>query len=169
MNGGERLAIGAVTRPHGIRGKIRISYLGDDPRDLLGLQEIFIGSHPDDLRKHRILHVQSHKGLSILELEGFSLKEAQESVGQSLWVDRDQLPPLREREYYWTDMIGLRVVAEGGEELGIVRHIMETGGGEVLVCAWEGRERLIPFVEDVVIRVDLENGLLLVRPVEGLW
>jgi len=169
MNRGELLAIGEVVRRHGIRGKIRISYRGDDPRDLLSLQEIFIGRHPDGLRKHRILHVQPHKDLSIMELEGFNLEEAQASLGQSLWIRSDQLPPLSEGEYYWADLIGLRVVAEGGGELGMVRHIMATGGGEILVCEWEGRERLIPFVEDVVIRVDLEHGVILVHPVEGLW
>jgi len=75
-------------------------------------------------------------------------------------VRRDQLPPAAPGEYYWHDLLGLDVVDLHGEALGRVDHLLETGANDVLVVQGE-RERLIPFVPGkVVMRVDLEGGVI---------
>lgn len=169
MKGGSFLAIGAVVRPHGVQGKIRVRYEGDDPQHFPTLQEIRLGNHPKELTTHRILHMQPYnRGLFILTLEAFTLANAQGSVGQCVWVRRDQLPPLEEDEYYWADLIGLRVVTEEGQELGVVRGLLSTGSNDVLACHSESGEVLVPFIDEVVLRVDPDAGAIHVRLVEGL-
>ena len=74
-------------------------------------------------------------------------------------VPRSELPPLPEGEYYWQDLLGLRVVNCEGVELGEVAEIFATGANDVLVVRGE-RERLIPFVEPVVVKVDIEASRL---------
>jgi 16S rRNA processing protein RimM len=84
--------------------------------------------------------------------------QAQSLMGYEIGVYRDQLPETEPGEYYWNDLKGLRVVTLQGESLGIVDHLIETGANDVLVVKGE-RERLIPFVQDqVVTKVDLDNG-----------
>ena len=70
------------------------------------------------------------------------------------------MPAVAEGEYYWNDLIGLKVVALDGEVLGTVDYLLETGANDVLVVRGE-RELLIPFVTgQVVTQVDLENRVL---------
>lgn len=168
MGVGGLLAIGVVERPHGIKGKIRVKYHGDAPVDLLELKEIQLGFSPDDLSQYRVLHIQTAKGLLILTLKGLTFDKAQASVGQTVWVRRDQLKPLRDGEYYWQDLIGLTVLTDDGKELGVVRTLLTTGSNEVLVCRTGGKEILIPFLQHIVHEIDLKAGSIYVHSVEGL-
>ena len=71
---------------------------------------------------------------------------------------REQLPAPAEDEYYWHDLVGLRVKTTQGMELGTVDHLIETGANDVLVVRGE-RERLIPFIRgQVVLQIDLAAG-----------
>lgn len=77
-------------------------------------------------------------------------------------VHRNQLTNAEPGEYYWVDLIGLKVVTLLGQELGEVSHLLETGANDVLVITGT-RERLIPFVHgDVVRKIDLDNRLMTV-------
>jgi 16S rRNA processing protein RimM len=71
------------------------------------------------------------------------------------------LPPTEQDEFYWTDLIGLQVVNRQGERLGKVVELISTGAHEVLrVLSEAGTERLLPFIEQVVEEVDLENRIV---------
>ena len=100
------------------------------------------------------------KGL-VAMLEGWENREAGRSLlGVQIAVDRSQLPALAPGEYYWADLIGLRVVNRNAVELGRVDSLMETGSNDVLVVR-DDRERLIPYVPgDVVLDIDLASGLI---------
>ena len=83
--------------------------------------------------------------------------------GRRVAVAREQFPAAGENEYYWADLIGLKVVNEKGEDLGTVARVLETGANDVLVV--EGpdeneRERLIPFIGQVVRAVDLAGRVI---------
>lgn len=81
-------------------------------------------------------------------------------INADIAVDRRQLPATAAGEYYWTDLIGLRVVTVDGIELGRVDHLMATGANDVLVVK-DDRDRLIPFIPDeVVVEVDTENRII---------
>jgi len=100
------------------------------------------------------------KGLAAL-LPGFQDREqAIALVGQQIFVGREQLPATTEDEYYWSDLEGLEVHTTGGEVLGRVERLMETGANDVLVIRGN-REHLVPFIQgQYVTRVDLEAGLI---------
>jgi 16S rRNA processing protein RimM len=87
-------------------------------------------------------------------------------TGALIGIDPTQLPELPENEYYWRDLIGLRVINTEGVDLGIVRELRETGANDVLIVrsgAGETHERLIPWTPgNAVVEVDLQQGLLLV-------
>ena len=95
----------------------------------------------------------------VAHLQGIESRDlAQALVGTEVAVKRSQLPPPGENEYYWVDLVGLRVVNTDGVELGVVKRMMETGANDVLVVEGE-RERLIPLVPQVYVRsVDFETG-----------
>ena len=91
--------------------------------------------------------------------------------GQEIAVERAALPAAGTNEYYWADLIGLDVVNVQGAAFGQVREVLRTGANDVLVVAAAGsgtggegaaRERLIPFVADVIRRVDAVAGAITV-------
>ena len=96
--------------------------------------------------------------------------KAAELVGCQIAIHRDQLPETEKDEYYWRDLVGLKVQTTQGVALGIVKSLMETGANDVLVVGATSdkpgeatQERLVPFVPgQYVVTVDLDNGLMVV-------
>ncbi len=102
--------------------------------------------------------------LVVAALEGVADRDAAAAlIGWDILIDKEQLPVPEQGEYYWADLVGLRVETEQGEALGIVDHLMETGANDVLVVKDGKKERLIPFLQQqTVLNVDIENGLMIV-------
>lgn len=102
-----------------------------------------------------------HGKAIIVRLDGIEDRDtAAGLVGCDIAVEREELPAAEAGSYYWADLVGLRVVHRDGTELGHVASLMETGANDVMVVAGE-QERLIPFVVgEVVLDVDLENGVI---------
>jgi len=88
-------------------------------------------------------------------------------IGATIWVPKSVLQTQADDEYLWSDLIGLRVVTEQGVLLGKVDDMMETGANDVIVVqACDGsidqQERLLPWVDQVVLKVDLDARCLVV-------
>ena len=87
---------------------------------------------------------------------------AEALAGLDIAVDSAELPVL-ENEYYWHELIGLRVLDLQGNELGRVSEMMETGSNDVLLLAnSDGKSLAIPWLPEVVKEVDLEQSILIV-------
>ena len=72
-------------------------------------------------------------------------------------------------EYFITDLIGLQVLTEDGEALGVLKDVLETGANDVYVVEMKnGRELLIPAIKDCILDVDTEQGTMTVHLLEGL-
>jgi len=87
---------------------------------------------------------------------------AQKLVGAKIAIKRDSMPKLAKDEFYWSDLIGLQVVNQTGEDIGRVDHLLETGANDVLVIlSAEKKETLIPYIPgDVVQDIDLATGVM---------
>lgn len=86
--------------------------------------------------------------------------QARTLIGAAIAVARDQLPPVARGEVYWADLEGCTVINRAGVELGTVSHLLETGANDVLVVSRPdetGGEHLVPYIESVIDRVDLES------------
>jgi len=98
------------------------------------------------------------KGLSA-KLQGVDDRDGAEALrGLQVAVPRSELPEAGEDEYYWSDLIGLSVVNQQGVVLGKVTELMETGANDVLVVEGEHGQRLIPFVGQFVLNVNLAEA-----------
>ena len=152
----ERLIIGRINGLYGVRGWVKI-YSHTDPISNI------LDYTPWQLWQHGAWHTvavqqgQVHGKGIIACLAGYSDRDqAARLLGADIAIFRDQLPPPPPDEYYWSDLIGLTVINQAAETLGVVEALLETGAHDVLVVKGE-RERLIPFVlEQGVLAVDLE-------------
>lgn len=127
-----------------------------EPREaVLKYRELLLGRngswHPTVVAEGR-----RHGKSVIARIEGIDDREqAAELIGAEIAVDRERMPETEEGQFYWSDLIGLKVVHRDGTELGSIDSMLETGAHDVMVVKGD-TERLIPFVmQDVVLGVDL--------------
>ena len=145
---------------------------GGRPETLSRVKKVYI-EVPDqtESRKFILSRVRTQKNTAILKLEGVDTPEAADGLRNlNVLVERDDLQPPGENEYYWSDLIGLQVCTSRGETIGEVRDLIDSGGHDILVIksSGRGREFLVPFVKRFVTAVDLDGSVITVEPVEGL-
>jgi len=119
-----------------------------------------------------------HNDVIVVKLQGIDDRDAAFACkGKQIAVPREQLPEPDENEYYWSDLIGLRVKNSQGVDFGLITEVFETGANDVLVVKpdvvepnvanadadkQKPQERLLPFVATVVLEVDLKAKTMLV-------
>jgi 16S rRNA processing protein RimM len=156
----ERVIVGRITGLYGVRGWVHVhSYT--DPRENILEYMPWQLSLKGDWRERTVESARVHGKGVVAKLQGCEDRDqAAVYVGAEIAVARSRLPAPAADEYYWTDLVGLRVISTHGEEFGVVDHLLETGANDVLVVKGE-RDRLIPYISgEVVTRVDLDQGVL---------
>lgn len=132
-------------------------------------QTIFLRGDEKNLHPYRLITVRPHKKFILAQLEGIqSRADAEQLRGKVVLIDPADLPPLKEDEYYWQDILGMRVVNEQGEDVGTIKEIVTTGSNDVYVVQKGAREFLIPATQDVIMSIDIEGRTMIIRPLEGL-
>ena len=163
MGHGQRermVRVGRISGLYGVRGWLRIHSFTDPRENIIAYRPWYL----NQAGAWRSVQVEAGrrqgKGV-VAKLAGCNDRDSAATlVGNDIGICRDQLPTAETGEYYWGDLIGLRVRTVAGVELGTVDHLMETGANDVLVVRGD-RERLIPFVRGSVVRkVDLQQGCI---------
>jgi 16S rRNA processing protein RimM len=164
--GERRIVIGRVSRPHGTKGEIRIEYFNpEDPQFFSRYQMIFLQGESGNPQPYRPLAVRLHKKFVVALLEGIrSRAEAEQLRGKSVLVDAAELPPLDTDEYYWHEILGMRVVTEEGGNVGLITEIVPTGSNDVYVVHEGERETLIPALKEVIVSIDKKARTMVIRP-----
>lgn len=164
----ERVAVGRVLRPHGVRGEVVVEVLSDVPGRLApgrGLKASWAG------RPARNVTVESyrpHKTGALVRFAGSEDRDGAEELRDALLeVDRSEVPAAPEGTYYWYQLLGCRCSVDG-EDLGEVTDLVEDGGGLLLVVSKDGRQVPIPFVQSFLKEVDVERGRIELDLPEGL-
>jgi 16S rRNA processing protein RimM len=153
--------MGRVAAPFGVKGWVRIQVFTEAVDGLLDYPSWWLG-RDGDWRVGQVEEADVHGRTLVARLAGCEDREAAVALtGAQIAVTRGELPAPEPGEYYWRDLQGLRVVNLQGDELGTVSHLLETGAHDVLVVRGEN-ERLIPFVDAYVVKVDLARGELVV-------
>jgi 16S rRNA processing protein RimM len=166
----ELIAVGRISGTHGIKGQLKVySYSGN--LESINATRIVTLKSPDGatLREIGIKGVKPHCNGFILSLNDYDdIDRALPLVGSELLLKRSQLPEPEDDEYYWCDLIGLRVVTSDGMELGTLDDIFETGSSDIYVVRKDKQEYLIPAIASVISSVDLAGGTMVITPLDGL-
>ena len=106
----------------------------------------------------------------ILQLKGIeTIEEAEPLMGKEILIRKEALPELPEGEYYWVEILGMKVETEEGKRIGRVKEIFPTGAHDVYVVEGKRGEIFLPAIEEVIQSIDLERGVMKVTRMEGLW
>ena len=144
--------MGRVTAPFGVKGWFKIHALTAQPGNLRDYPVWWLG-RDGEWREMRVAAAKVHGKTLVAQLEGIGDREAAVALkGIDIAVPREQLPDAADDEFYWADLIGLKVVNRESHEFGRVTRILQTGANDVLVVASGNRnerETLIPFVAKI--------------------
>jgi 16S rRNA processing protein RimM len=173
MSGGAFLIVGGIQKPHGIRGELYVRVETDRPDEVFRPGRVLLlgdgRGHPDG-RSVTVDRARPFKDGLLLKAVGLTSRTAEVDAmkGAQLLLPREELAPLAEGEIYTHQLVGLRVVAEEGE-VGVVRDLYDAPGGQLLGVDRPGKaELLIPFVQALVKRIDVEAGVLELDAPPGL-
>lgn len=165
------LVIGRLIKPHGIRGEMRAAVHTQLPERFTWLEHVYLARDPSDTAPERLAvrSVRFHKGNALLRLGDYKTRDELEVLrGMWLLVPVEDAIPLDEGEHFHHELQNLHVVTEDGESLGTLVEILETGANEVFIVKGARGEVLLPNIEEVVLKVDLEAGTMIVHLLPGL-
>ncbi len=150
------LHVGKISGVFGIKGWVKVF-------SFTGYREDILQYSPWQLRKNGVIkHVEIVTGqlqnqLVVAQIQGIDDRnDAEALIGWEIFVEKSQLPPAKENEYYWSDLIGLQVENTEGVVLGVIDNLLETGANDVIVVQGKERQHAIPFIQpQVVLEIDL--------------
>ncbi|MCL2839957.1 MAG: ribosome maturation factor RimM [Defluviitaleaceae bacterium] len=160
--------IGIITKAQGIKGEVRILPTTDDPSRF----SLLIGSHVSvDGVEYQLANARQQKNIVIIKFAEVSDRNTAETlIGKKMRIPVEKALPLEENEYYVRDLAGLRVETENGEALGTLTKVIETNANDVYVVEpTDGADPfMIPAIKDVVLKVSVNEGKIIVRLMDGL-
>lgn len=163
----EFLEAGKIVTTHGIRGEVKIMPYTDSPELLAEFDRLFIGKEHKEIIIERS---RVFKSTVIAKIEGVDTPEAAEKLrNKILYMHRDDLE-LDDDTYFIQDLIGMEVRdADTQQVYGTIADVMQTGANDVYVIKGSDREYLVPAIADVVISTDVNENVMTIRPLDGLF
>ncbi len=155
-----RIVLGQIVGLYGVRGWVKV-FSHSDPKENIFSYAPWQVSHAGKVIEMKVLSWRKQgKGL-VAQLEGYDDREqARVLIGSEISISKSQLPKAQKGEYYWADLVGLKVENQDGQDFGKVDHLFDTGANDVVVVKGE-RERLIPFIQgQYILDIDLDAGIM---------
>ena len=165
----DMLQVGVITQTHGIRGEVKVFPTTDDAARFKKLKKVTL-DNGKERRELEIASVKFFKNLVILKFKGIdNINDVEKYKKAPLYVTREGAVPLGENEYFIADLIGLKVVSDEGENLGVLDDVLQTGANDVYVVKCDnGEEILVPAIKDCVKNVDIEGNEITLHLLPGL-
>jgi 16S rRNA processing protein RimM len=164
--------VGKIVNTHGIKGEVRVISRTDFAEERYkkgNTLHLFLPKEKEPIEVIVKAHRQ-HKNFDLLTFEGYEdINKVEKLRDGILKINESQLGELEENEYYFHEIIGCTVSTTEGEEVGKITEILTPGANDVWVVKGQrGKEYYIPYIEHVVLRVDVKEKTVVIDPLEGL-
>ena len=162
--------VGKIVNTHGIRGEVRVMPTTDFVKERFAKDHKLYLDMKEGPLELTVEKARQHKGFLLVKFAGYdNINDVLNFRDHELMVTEEDQRPLEDGQYYYRQIIGLTVKTLEGEELGTIKEIMAPGANDVWVVDRPDKEDLLlPVIDDVVKKVDLENHQVLVELMEGL-
>jgi len=164
----DRVLLGVVAAPHGVRGLVRIKSFTEDPMSVAAYGPL---SDETGRKEYRVEVLSAARGAVLARIDGVADRTAAEALrGLRLYVERSALPQAGEREWYEADLVGLKAVGKDGRDWGKVIAFHDFGAGSVMeVSGGSSRTAvMLPFTDETVPEIDVAGGKVVIDPPAGL-
>lgn len=163
------LEIGQIVNTFGIKGMVKVKPFTDDIRRFDELKTVYVEKNGNQT-EYEIEEVKYHKDMVLIKFKGIDKVEQAEMLRNSyLTVSRDSVEELEEGRYYIVDLLGLEVYTDEQILLGTLEDIFNTGSNDIYVVKdKQGKQILLPAIQDVIKQIDIENKKIIVHLLPGL-
>lgn len=158
----KQMEAGKIVNTHGIRGEVKIQPWCDSAEFLCAFDFYYIDEKP-----FRVLAARAHKGCVLAKLEGVSDINAAMCLKNKIVIVNRSGISLPEGQYFISDLLGLRVITDAGENIGMIKDVLNLPANDVYVVQGE-REYMIPVVKEFVLKVDLDAQCVTVKLIPGM-
>ena len=166
-----RLKVGKIVNTHSLKGEVKVISSTDfeEERFKKG-SKLLITRGNQLIREVVVQSYRNHKNFLLVKFEGIdSVEEAEKLKNLQIKIDSDEVGELEENEFYFHQIIGCKVFDENDKNLGEIIDILTPGANDVWVIKGEnGKEILIPYIEDVVKKIDITSKKVNIEVMEGL-
>lgn len=162
--------VGKIVNTHGLKGEVKVKRITDfEERFHIG-STVYLKNKDGEITPLKIICFRTHKNHDLLQFENYDDIEAVEPLkGKTLYIKKEQLTPLDEGEFYYHEIIGCKMYTLDGQYIGEIESILTPGANDVWVVKNdEGKEYLIPYIEDVVKEVNINEKKVFIELMEGL-
>jgi len=163
LSDNELISVGEISGVFGIKGWVKVFSL-TDPRENIVSYSPWILKKGSEVKQVNLISGKPQGKTVVALIEGVADRnDAELYCGWEILINKNQLPETEDGVYYWADLVGLVVETDQGISLGKVDYLLETGANDVLVVKDDERERLIPFINEQVIKtIDLNGNKMIV-------
>ena len=162
------MLVGKITRPHGLRGLLRVQSYADSEDSFSTAEAVLLRSEDGLWHEYAVISVNKLGNALVMALAGLDSRDsAQKYQGSEVFIKRGSIP-LDVDEYLWADLIGLKVSLDTGKALGNITGIIQTGGSDIFVIKAGTKEYYVPAIHEVVKEIDLKKGRMVILSMEGL-
>lgn len=162
------LEVGRIVGTHGIRGELRVEPWCDSPDFLAQFKTLYYNSGDEKIK----VSCRPHKNIVLMKIKGVeTIEEAEVLRGRILYIDRNSVK-LSEGKNFVQDLLGCKVLNADDKDIeyGTIVDVFKTGANDVYtVKNASGKEYLIPVIDSVVVEKNVDDGIVLIRPMEGLF
>ena len=166
MSDQNRVAVGEINSPWGIKGHVKVTPLTSNPERLQPKQQVFVGDLSLTITAAKIVGK-----IPVVQFSSFTTRNSVESLkGSLIEILEKDLPKLPENIFYIHDIVGLTVFTDDDEVVGEVIEVLQTGANDVYVIRpSNGKDVLIPALESVIVAIKIEDESLIIRSNTGLF
>lgn len=166
-----RLKVGKIINTHGLKGEVKVLSSTDFENERFKKGSSLIITRGNQVIREVIVEsYRNHKNMILVKFEDInSIEEAEKLKNLQIKVELSDDNSLEENEFYFYEIIGCEVFDESSNLLGVISEILTPGANDVWVIKSNlGKEILIPYIEDVVKKIDVENKRIDIEVMEGL-
>ncbi len=161
--------VGTIVGTFGNKGEVKVLPLIDPPDYILEFKHIVLEDADNRKQEFKVMRAKKHKNVYLFTLEGIDdMNVAEGLAGVSVFVPSIELKELGKNEYYYHNLKGLSAYSTDGNLIGNVDHVIKGGNDILVIKNEEGKEIMIPFVDEIVPEVNLSEKTITVNVIEGL-
>lgn len=167
----ELFNVGKIVNTQGLKGEVRVISRTDFPDERYKKgNTLLLEQEGKPLIELVVASHRKHKNFDILSFKDHpSINDVEKYRDGMLQITSDQMHALPENEFYLHEIIGLKVIDEEGEEIGKIKEVLSPGANDVWVIQRvQQKDLLIPYIEEVVKKVDIAEGVVTIHIMEGL-
>ena len=166
---GDEVVLGKITRPHGIRGEVKVLPLSGWPDSFRNGERLRLTTEGEPDRIITMEALRKQGNAYIIKIAGIDNRnEAERLRGSVVFVPKDRIPPLPPDSYYVDELIGLTVLSTDDVRIGRMEDVLKGGAHDIYVIRDNGKEILVPAVKAFIKRIDLESQIMTIEVIEGL-